>query len=53
MQCLDTQSGQGCNRWGWYETPTLAELQSGISGQLYVGGGGNDISKVVKGLLIR
>ncbi|GAB1320497.1 hypothetical protein MFIFM68171_10707 [Madurella fahalii] len=42
---LDTQSGQGCNRWGWYETPTLAELQGGISGPLYVGAGGNDISK--------
>ena len=42
---LNTQSGQGCNRWGWYETPTLAELQGGISGPLYVGAGGNDISK--------
>ncbi|KAK3387777.1 hypothetical protein B0H63DRAFT_509500 [Podospora didyma] len=44
---LNTQSGKGCNRWGWYETPTLAELQSGISGPLYVGAGGNDISKAV------
>ncbi|KAK3996646.1 hypothetical protein QBC44DRAFT_257385 [Cladorrhinum sp. PSN332] len=42
---LDTQSGAGCNRWGWYETPTLAELQGGISGPLYVGAGGNDITK--------
>ncbi len=42
---LNTQGGQGCNRWGWYETPTLAELQAGISGPLYVGAGGNDISK--------
>jgi hypothetical protein len=42
---LDTQSGNGCNRWGWYETPTLAELQSGITGTLYVGAGMNDISK--------
>lgn len=42
---LNTQSGQGCNRWGWYSTPTLAELQGGISGPLYVGAGGNDISK--------
>jgi hypothetical protein len=42
---LNTQSGQGCNRWGWYHTPTLAELQSGISGPLYVGAGNNDISK--------
>jgi hypothetical protein len=44
---LNTQSGQGCNRWGWYETPSLAELQGGISGPLYVGAGGNDISKAV------
>ena len=44
---LNTQSGQGCNRWGWYETPTVAELQGGISGPLYVGAGGNDISKAV------
>ncbi|KAK4237091.1 hypothetical protein C8A03DRAFT_16338 [Achaetomium macrosporum] len=42
---LDTQSGEGCKRWGWYQTPTLAELQSGISGPLYVGAGNNDISK--------
>jgi hypothetical protein len=42
---LDTQSGKGCNRWGWYTTPTLAELQAGISGPLYVGAGGNDITK--------
>ena len=32
---LSTQSGNGCNRFGWFETPTLAELQSGISGVLY------------------
>jgi len=44
---LDTQSGQGCNRWGWYETPTVAELQGGISGPLYVGAGGNDITKAI------
>lgn len=44
---LNTQSGAGCNRWGWYETPTVAELQGGISGPLYVGAGGNDISKAV------
>ncbi|KAK4124414.1 hypothetical protein N657DRAFT_572153 [Parathielavia appendiculata] len=42
---LNTQSGQGCNRWGWYTAPTLAELQSGISGALIVGAGGNDVSK--------
>ncbi|AEO67915.1 uncharacterized protein THITE_2089412 [Thermothielavioides terrestris NRRL 8126] len=43
---LDTLSGQGCNRWGWYMTPTLAELQAGsVFGTLYVGAGGNDISK--------
>jgi hypothetical protein len=44
---LNTQSGQNCNRWGWYETPTLAELQSGTSGPLYVGAGGNDLTKDV------
>ncbi|KAK3332678.1 hypothetical protein B0T19DRAFT_381272 [Cercophora scortea] len=44
---LNTQSGTGCNRWGWYETPTLSELQGGISGPLYVGAGGNDITKAV------
>ncbi|KAK4215065.1 hypothetical protein QBC37DRAFT_313080 [Rhypophila decipiens] len=44
---LNTLSGQGCNRWGWYESPTVAELQGGISGPLYVGAGGNDISKAI------
>ncbi|KAM7200369.1 hypothetical protein V8F20_005346 [Naviculisporaceae sp. PSN 640] len=44
---LDTLSGQGCKRWGWYSSPTLSDLQSGISGILYVGAGGNDISKAV------
>lgn len=45
---LNTLSGQGCNRWGWYSSPSLAELQSGsVSGPLYVGAGGNDISKAV------
>jgi hypothetical protein len=44
---LNTQSGNGCNRWGWYETPTLAELQTGISGTLYVGAGGNNIANAV------
>ena len=28
---LNTQSGQVCDIYGFYETPTLAELQSGIS----------------------
>ena len=45
---LDTQNGTGCSRWGCYETPTLAELQSGISGPLYVGVAGNDIDRAVK-----
>ncbi|KAL8372205.1 hypothetical protein RB595_001818 [Gaeumannomyces hyphopodioides] len=40
---LNTQSGNGCNRWGWYTTPTLAELQAGISGSLLVGAGGNNV----------
>jgi hypothetical protein len=44
---LNTQSGSGCNRWGWYETPTLAELQGGISGPLYVGAGGNDVTQAI------
>ncbi|KAK4451050.1 hypothetical protein QBC34DRAFT_402062 [Podospora aff. communis PSN243] len=44
---LNTQPGQGCNRWGWYETPTLAELQVGISGTLYVGAGGNNIDNAI------
>lgn len=44
---LNTQSGSGCNRWGWYETPTLAELQGGISGPLYVGDGSNDITQAI------
>ncbi len=46
---LDTQPGEGCNHWGWYSTPTLAELQSaqGVTGPLYIGAGGNDISKAI------
>ncbi|KAJ9653764.1 hypothetical protein H2201_009105 [Coniosporium apollinis] len=32
-------------RWGWYSTPTTAQLSSGIGGPLYVGAGQNDISK--------
>ncbi|KAH7020830.1 uncharacterized protein B0I36DRAFT_333240 [Microdochium trichocladiopsis] len=44
---LNTQSGQGCNRWGWYETPSSQDLRSGIGGPLYVGAGGNDISKAI------
>ena len=44
---LKTQSGSGCNRWGWHETPTVAELQGGISGPLYVGAGGNDVSQAI------
>lgn len=40
---LDTQSGRGCNRWGWYTTPTLAQLRTGISGRLLVGAGGNNV----------
>lgn len=34
-----------CNRWGWYVKPTTAQLSAGISGPLYVGAGGNVISK--------
>jgi hypothetical protein len=42
---LNSQSGTGCNRWGWYSTPTLAELQAGVTGTLLVGAGGNDVAK--------
>ncbi|KAF4631679.1 hypothetical protein G7Y89_g6452 [Cudoniella acicularis] len=35
----------GCNRWGWYFAPTPAQLTAGISGTIYVGAGGNDITK--------
>ncbi len=42
------QGGQGCNRWGWYETPSVSEMVAGISGQLYVGAGGNDITKGIE-----
>lgn len=41
-------SGANCNRWGWYETPTLSELQKGVTGPLYVGAGGNDVNKAVQ-----
>ncbi|KAK0648434.1 hypothetical protein B0T16DRAFT_408191 [Cercophora newfieldiana] len=46
---LNTQSGNGCNRWGWFFTPTLAELQAtgGVSGILYVGAGNNNINNAV------
>jgi hypothetical protein len=33
---LNSQSGTGCNRFGWYLTPTVSQLQGGISGPLYV-----------------
>jgi len=36
-----------CNRWGWFETFTSSQIASGLSGQLYVGAGGNDLSKAV------
>lgn len=36
-----------CKRWGWYESPTTAQLTAGIGGPLYVGAGQNDISKAV------
>ncbi|KAL5611049.1 hypothetical protein FOBRF1_007166 [Fusarium oxysporum] len=40
--------GSGCNRWGWYFTPSKATLTAGISGSLIVGAGQNDISKDTK-----
>jgi hypothetical protein len=45
---LDTLTAQGCKRWGWYSLPTLAELQNGISGSLYVGAGNNDLTKATE-----
>jgi len=44
---LNTQSGKGCNRWGWYQTPTLTDLTTGIGGPLYVGAGQNVIDKAI------
>ncbi|CAM1501448.1 Fc.00g034320.m01.CDS01 [Cosmosporella sp. VM-42] len=37
--------GTGCKRWGWYFNTEKSRLESGISGTLIVGAGGNDISK--------
>lgn len=47
---LNSQSGAGCKRWGWYEIPSLSELRDGssVSGPLYVGAGGNDIAKAIE-----
>jgi hypothetical protein len=42
-------SGRTCNRWGWYHTPTLAELQSSIGGVLYGGAGGGIDSAALVG----
>jgi hypothetical protein len=44
---LNTQSGNGCNRWGWYETPILAELLGSVTGILYVGAGGNNLASAI------
>jgi hypothetical protein len=44
---INTQSGDLCNHYGWYETPSLAELQAGISGLIYVGAGGNAINNAI------
>ncbi|KAK0737761.1 hypothetical protein B0T18DRAFT_394186 [Schizothecium vesticola] len=41
---LDTFPAATCNRWGWYTTPSLADLQSGVTGQLLVGAGNNNIN---------
>ncbi|KAK4451222.1 hypothetical protein QBC34DRAFT_348223 [Podospora aff. communis PSN243] len=41
---LNTLGGAGCNRWGWFQRPTLAQLQAGISGIIYVGAGGNNLN---------
>lgn len=36
-----------CKRWGWYETPTVAQLTAGMGGPLYVGAGQNIIAKAI------
>jgi hypothetical protein len=36
-----------CQRWGWYETFSSADIAKGLSGPLYVGAGGNDQSRAV------
>jgi hypothetical protein len=41
---LDTSAATTCNRWGWYTTPTEADLVSGVTGQLLVGAGNNNIN---------
>ena len=43
---LDDSGGNNCNRWGWYTTPTLAQLQAvgGVSGQILVGAGNNNLN---------
>ncbi|KAK0633901.1 hypothetical protein B0T14DRAFT_561441 [Immersiella caudata] len=40
-------SAQGCNRWGWFQRPTLAQLQAGYSGVLHLGAGGNNIAAAI------
>ncbi|KAK3385472.1 hypothetical protein B0H63DRAFT_543811 [Podospora didyma] len=43
---LSTQPGKGCcPQWGWFDTPTLAEPQSGINGPLLVEAGRDKWSK--------
>jgi len=47
---LNTLPPKNCNsRWGWYFTPTKDQLLAtvGISGDLFVGAGGNDIMKAI------
>ena len=36
---------KGCNRWGWYIPASSEDLVRGITGEIYVGAGQNDISK--------
>ena len=41
-QCPET-----CQRWGWYNGFNNQQISKGISGPLYVGAGGNDLSKSI------
>ena len=45
---FDTLQGSACAKWGWFEVPSVAELQAGISGPLLVGAGGNDLTKAIE-----
>ncbi|RYO80069.1 hypothetical protein DL766_009333 [Monosporascus sp. MC13-8B] len=37
----------GCKKWGWYYKISSGDLSAGLTGDLRVGAGGNDVSKSV------